>query len=68
VNLFARYFFGPVVLRHVLEAKGRREAYLFACALIVSISGAQVVAHLSEHGVRVTVPRRNSRADGPYCS
>lgn len=35
MNLFARYFFGPVVLRHVLEAKGRREAYLFACALIV---------------------------------
>src|SRR5690242_8940814 len=32
-NLFARYFFLPVVLRHVMADKRRGEAYLFASTL-----------------------------------
>jgi hypothetical protein len=32
---FARYFFGPVVLRQVLEDLGRRQAYLFASTQVV---------------------------------
>jgi NAD(P)H-binding len=32
-NLFVRYFFLPVVLRHMLADKRRDEAYLFESAL-----------------------------------
>jgi hypothetical protein len=33
-NLFARYFFLPIVLRHVLADKRRGEAHLFASTLV----------------------------------
>ena len=55
-NLFARYFFFPVVLRHVIADKRRGEAYLFDSALsYVNVCPAFLKNAPARGGVRASI-------------
>ena len=58
-NLFARYFFLPVVLRHVMADKRRGEAYLFASALdYVNVCPAFLKNVPARGGVKASIDGR----------
>jgi len=58
-NLFARYFFLPVVLRHVMADKRRGEAYLFASALdYVNVCPAFLKNAPARGGVKASIDGR----------
>lgn len=58
-NLFARYFFLPVVLRHVMADKQRGEAYLFASALdYVNVCPAFLKNAPARGGVKASIDGR----------
>ena len=58
-NLFVRYFFLPVVLRHMLADKRRGEAHLFASALqYVNVCPAFLKNAPARGGVRASIDGR----------
>ena len=58
-NLFARYFFLPVVLRHVMADKRRGETYLFASALdYVNVCPAFLKNAPARGGVKASIDGR----------
>jgi len=58
-NLFARYFFLPIMLRHLLADKKRGEAYLFASALdYVNVCPAFLRNAPARGGVKASIDGR----------